>query len=125
MPDKKIVMIVEDDKTIAEACQMKLQIDGFEVLLVGNGQEGIDLLKDHKPDIILLDIIMPKMNGFDFLEAYKKKTGFEGTKVIIMSNLGQDMDIEHGKELGACDYLIKANCGINEIEAKVKEWIDK
>ncbi len=123
MSDKKIVMIVEDDKTIAEACQMKLQLDNYEVILAGNGQEALDLLKDHKPDIILLDIIMPKMNGFDFLEIFKKKAGSENVKVVIMSNLGQDMDIEHGKELGADDYLIKANCGINDIANKVKSCL--
>jgi DNA-binding response OmpR family regulator len=66
---------------------------------------------------------MPKMNGFDFLEAMKKNSNLKDVKVIIMSNLSQEMDIEHGKELGADDYLVKANCGINEIAEKIKAWL--
>lgn len=123
MPDKKIVMIVEDDKTIAEACQMKLALENFEVLVADNGQEAFDLLKKYTPNIILLDIIMPKMNGFDFLETLKKKGEFKDTKIIIMSNLGQEIDIEHGKELGADDYIIKASCSISDIAQKVKNCL--
>lgn len=119
MSDKKMIMIVEDDKPIAEACQMKLQIDGFEVAMAANGQIALDLIKKKRPDLILLDIIMPKMNGFDFLENLKKNPELKDIKVIVMSNLGQEMDIEHGKELGADDYLIKSDSSISDIITKV------
>jgi CheY-like chemotaxis protein len=123
MSEQKTVMIVEDDQAIREACQIKLQLDGLKVLSVGNGQEALEILKNNKPDLILLDLIMPKMNGFDFLEALRKDPEHKNDRVVIMSNLGQETDIESGKKLGVEDYLIKANCSIGEIATKVKEWL--
>ncbi len=119
MPNNKTILIVEDDKSIAEALQLKLQVNKFNVLLATNGEQALDMVKKEKLDLILLDIIIPKMNGFDFLETIKKDPKLKDIKVIIMSNLGQEMDIEHGKSLGAVDYLVKSDCDIGDIAKKI------
>jgi two-component system sensor histidine kinase/response regulator len=119
MPNNKTILIVEDDKSIAEALQLKLQVSKFNVLLATNGEQALNMVKKEKLDLILLDIIIPKMNGFDFLETIKKDPKLKDIKVIIMSNLGQEMDIEHGKSLGAVDYLVKSDCDIGDIAKKI------
>ena len=119
MAEKKIILVVEDDKAIAEVYQMKLEYEGFEVILASNGVQALETLKEKTPDLILLDVIMPKMNGFDFLEAMKKDPAMANVKVIIMSNLGQEMDMKRGEELGAVDYVVKSDSAIDEILQKI------
>ena len=118
--DKKI-LIVEDEQAMAKALELKLDHAGFETEVVQNGEEALDLLGAESFDAIILDLIMPKMDGFDFLQQIKEK-GIT-TPVIVASNLGQEEDIERAKALGAKDYFIKSNVSINEIVVKVAKHI--
>ncbi len=99
--------------------------EGYDVHTADNGSDGVRLAREIKPDIILLDIIMPKMDGFAALKELRKKEETKNIPVILLTNLGQDKDIEKGKKLGADDYFIKANHTPAEIVEKVREMIAK
>ncbi|MBU0458755.1 response regulator [Patescibacteria group bacterium] len=118
---KKKVLIVEDEKPLAHALELKLSHEGFETQIVSDGAQALEKAKEFKPDIILLDLIMPCMDGFTFLEELKK----EGAKtaVIVLSNLGQDEDRKRAEEYGVKGYFVKANTPISDIVKQVKAAI--
>ena len=117
------VLIVEDDQMLGDMYGSKFQAEGFTVLRANDGVEGLKLVEVEKPDAILLDVIMPKLDGFATLEKLKANTATAMIPVIMLTNLGQDEDIKKGKELGAADYFVKANQTPSEIVAKVKSLI--
>ena len=120
--DKKIkILIAEDDKFLVKVLSNKFARKGFDVIISGNGNETVDKIKSEKPDLVLLDLIMPYKNGFDVLEEVKMDKNCKDIPVIILSNLGQKSDIERGKKLGVVDYLIKSNLSINDVISKVNE----
>lgn len=118
--NKKKILLAEDDKFIARAYQDGLTRAGFEVVSAVNGQEAIDKVKSEKPDLVLLDLIMPKKNGFEVLEEIKADQTLK-MPVIILSNLSQDSDIEKAKELGAVDYIVKSNFSMKEVIKKIEK----
>jgi DNA-binding response OmpR family regulator len=121
MADKKYkVLIVEDEKMLADMYATKFTMDGFEPTIAGDGAEGLEKLKADKPDIVLLDVIMPKMDGFAVLKILREDKGLKELPVILLTNLGQDEDIKKGKELGATDYFVKANHTPAEVVNKVR-----
>ena len=101
--------------------QKKFEMEGFKVSLAENGEVGLDAAKKKKPDIILLDILMPKMDGFAVLKELKKDDSVKDIPVILLTNLGQKDDVEKGLEMGAVDYLIKAHFKPSETVAKVRK----
>ena len=115
------VLVAEDDAFLSKAYAAKLTKEGFEVISALNGEEIMEKVKSEKPDIILLDIVMPKKNGFDVLYDLKQEPSTKNTPVIILSNLGQEEDIKRGKDLGADDYLIKSDIAINDVVDKIKQ----
>ncbi len=117
---KKTVLVVEDDKYLREVLVEKLKKDGFEVVEVMDGQAGLAATAKKKPDIVVLDIILPIMNGFDYLEAKGKDASIKDIPVIILSNLGQKEDVERGMKLGAKDYIVKAHFTPNDLIAKIQ-----
>lgn len=117
------VLLVEDDEMLHTMYTQKFTKEGYEVLSGYNGSEGVKLAEEHNPTIILLDIIMPKMDGFAALKKLKKKDATKDIPVILLTNLGQEEDIRKGKELGAVDYFIKANHTPQEVVDKVKEVV--
>jgi DNA-binding response OmpR family regulator len=123
MADQTKVLIVEDDKFLSELISTKLDKEGFHIALAGDGETGIKKAEEFKPEIILLDIMLPGMDGFEVLEKLKSSTdaGIKNTPVIILSNFGQESKVERGLQLGAVDYLVKANFTTGEIVAKIKE----
>ncbi len=122
--NKKIkILLAEDDNFISLAYQDGLKRAGFEVVVAYDGVDALDKLKSQKPDLILLDIIMPQKNGFEVLEEIKNDSELKNIPVIILSNLGQDTDIQKGRELGAVDYLIKSNFSMNEVIEKIKKYL--
>jgi DNA-binding response OmpR family regulator len=122
MTDKKqIVLLVEDDEMLHSMYTQKFTKEGYDVLSGYTGAEGVQLAEEKNPDIILLDIIMPKMDGFAALKKLKKNKITADIPVILLTNLGQEEDIRKGKELGAVDYFIKANHTPQEVVDKVKE----
>lgn len=116
----KKILIIEDDKFLRELIAKKLSQEGFETLEAIDGQEGLKKIKEVRPDLILLDLILPGMDGFEILAKIKEEVSLSSIPVIILSNLGQKEDIEKGLRLGAVDYLIKAHFAPAEIIEKIK-----
>ena len=114
------ILIAEDDKFLANAYRVKFEKEEFTVLIAYDGEEAIEAVKSFKPDVILLDLVMPKMDGFATLEALKKDPATKDIKVIVASNLGQAEDVERARKLGALDYVVKSDTPIAEIVAKIK-----
>lgn len=117
---KKILMI-EDDNFMQKALRFTLQGDDYKIIVAVDGQLGIDMAKKEKPDLILLDIILPKIDGFDVLEKLKKDSIIKDIPVLILSNLGQKEDVEKGLKLGAVGYIIKAHFKLEDVVKKIKE----
>lgn len=116
------VLIVEDDKFLSELISTKLTKEGFDIHLATDGEVGMQMAEEKNPDIILLDIMLPGMSGFEVLEALKghEKEAVKNIPVLILSNFGQETKVKQGIELGAVDYLVKANFTTGEIVEKIK-----
>jgi CheY-like chemotaxis protein len=119
----KEILVVEDDQFLAKVYQTKLKKEGYNVFIALDGEEALSHIKKQKPALILLDLILPKMDGFEVLEKLKNDESTKKIPVIILSNLGQDDDIERGKKLGAEDYFVKANTSLAEILKKIQKYI--
>ncbi len=115
------VLIVEDDSFLANIYKTKFEMEGFKVSVADNGESGLADMKKKKPDVVLLDILMPKMDGFTVLKKAKADPEIKDCPVILLTNLGQKDDVEKGLELGAVDYLIKAHFKPSETVDKVKK----
>ena len=121
MPKKKNrVLLVEDEKMLADMYATKFTMDGYDTNTAYDGEAGFAKAKELLPDIILLDIIMPKIDGFGVLKMLREDESTKKIPVILLTNLGQDEDIKKGKQLGAADYFIKANHTPAEIVGKVR-----
>ena len=118
------VLIVEDDTFLANIYKTKFEMEGFKVSVSENGELGLSDIKKKKPDIVLLDILLPKMDGFTVLENAKADKAIRNIPVILLTNLGQKDDVEKGLQLGAVDYLIKAHFKPSETVAKVRKVLD-
>ncbi|HLD19691.1 MAG TPA: response regulator [Patescibacteria group bacterium] len=114
------ILLAEDDELISQMYTTKLTHDGFKVVVAKDGEESIAQAEKGGIDLILLDIIMPKVDGFGVLEKLKKDEKTKNIPVVMLTNLGQDEDIEKGKALGAYDYLIKANLTPQQVSDKIK-----
>jgi CheY-like chemotaxis protein len=122
--EKKMIMIAEDDAFIGDIYEIKLKNAGYDVILANNGRDAIEKLESGvKPDILLLDIVMPYMDGFDVLEAMKNREEWNGIPVVLLTNLSQKEDIDKGISLGAKDYLIKSHFTPTEVLSKVEKYI--
>lgn len=122
---KKKILIIEDDKNLIKLLKESMPAKKYKIILALEGQEGIAKTKEELPDLVLLDILLPGISGFDYL---KKIKGDETTKkipVIILSNLGQDQEIQIGLKLGAVDYLVKSDITIDQVVAKVNKFIEQ
>lgn len=115
------ILIVEDDKFLRELIVQKLIKEKYEVSEAIDGEQGIRKIKEEKPDLVLLDLILPGIDGFEVLSKMKDEPGLSSIPVIILSNLGQKEDVERGLKLGAVDYLIKAHFTPGEIIEKMKK----
>ncbi|MCA9364838.1 MAG: response regulator [Candidatus Moranbacteria bacterium] len=123
MAENAKILLVEDDNFIVDIYQKKLGEVGYQVTVANNGQEAIDALKKEKPDVMLLDLVMPYMDGFEVLEAMKKEGMTDEISVILLTNLSQKEDVEKGMESGAKDYLIKSHFTPSEVVEKIKKWV--
>jgi DNA-binding response OmpR family regulator len=115
------VLLAEDDKFISKAYSEGLKNEGLEFKQVANGKLALELMKEFKPNIVLLDLMMPIKSGFEVLTEMRLDAELKKIPVIILSNLGQESDIKKGKELGAVDYLIKSDHSLNDVIQKIKE----
>ena len=115
---KKALLIVEDERPLAHALELKFSHEGYEVSMATNGEEALEMIKGTKFAAVLLDLIMPGIDGFAVMEEMKKKK--LNTPVIVLSNLGQQEDQDRAAELGAKGYFVKSNTPISEIVKNVK-----
>ena|SRR3989344_5359791 len=124
MPNKKPkVLMIEEDHFLRKIYRDKLSRSGFEFLEATNGEEGLNKIIAERPDVILLDLILPRKNGFDVLIDIKSNKNTENIPVIILSNLGQESDIQRGLALGAKDYLVKTEVSLSEVIEKAREQL--
>jgi len=121
----KKILLIEDEEIMIGLLQKKLQKEGFDVSVGRNGEEGLEIMGKQKPDIVLLDIIMPKLGGFGVLEAMSQSDSLRDIPVIIISNSGQPVELDRAKRLGVRDWLIKTNFDPQEVADKVIKQIGK
>ena len=115
------ILVAEDDRFLRKAAEMALKRQGYTVLTAANGEEALRTARSVLPDLILLDLIMPKLNGFDVLQALKKDAPTAHIPVIILSNLGQDRDVQQALDAGASAYLIKTDLSLQGLVQRVEE----
>lgn len=121
MKTPKKILIIEDEKTLARALELKLTHAGFSVHAVFNGEEGISCVESESFDLILLDLIMPKVDGFGVLRILKEKE--IKTPVMVLTNLGQENDVKRTKEFGVKEFFIKSNTPIATIIERVQKLL--
>jgi len=119
------VLLVEDDIALREIYSARFSAENFEVLTASDGEEALSQAIKGKPDLIILDIMMPKISGFDVLDILRSTPETKNTKVIIMSALSQSSDVERGKKLGADAYLVKSQTTLSDVVDKAKEILAK
>jgi DNA-binding response OmpR family regulator len=117
----KKILVIEDEKPLARAMELKLTHSGYEIKTAFDGLEGLEMVKADKFDLLILDLIMPKLDGFGFLEELKKL----GMKIptIIISNLSQESDVSRAKEYGVTDYFIKSDSPLSTLAERVNKMI--
>ena len=119
---KKILM-VEDEEIMIDLLQRKIAQEGYEIKVARNGEEGLAAMKEEKPDLVLLDIIMPKMGGFEVMEKMQEDKDLKKIPVIVISNSGQPVEIDRAQKMGAKDWLIKTEFDPQEVIEKIKKQI--
>jgi DNA-binding response OmpR family regulator len=122
--DKVKILLVEDDFFLADIYQTKLAVEDFDVVVAQDGAEGLQKAQTEEPDLILLDIMLPKMDGLEVLKKLKADNRTKHIPVILLSNLGQEFVVKGGMNLGAVDYLLKSDLTPREVIDKIKDHID-
>ncbi len=119
---KKKVLVAEDDPSLSQIISSRLMRAGVDVVKVKTGEETLAAIRDTKPDLILLDLILPgKYDGFEVLQKMREDPALSSRPVVIISNLGQESDIQHGKQLGAVEYFVKAKTSIEDLINKIRD----
>lgn len=119
------ILIIEDDKFLRDLMGKKLENENYGVVMAEDGEKGLEKMRVEKPDLVLLDLILPGIDGFEVLANIKKDTAIASVPVVILSNLGQKDDIEKGFKMGAAEFLIKAYYTPGEIIEKIKQILKK
>ncbi len=122
--NKKEVLVIEDDKYLCDIYRENLEGIGLKVIIAHNGVEGLKRIKKEKPDLILLDLVLPEKKGLDVLREIKEDKKLKNIPVIILSNLGEEEDIKKGIGLGASDYMVKIKFAPDEVIKKIKSILD-
>lgn len=120
MIPKKKILLVEDDKALAAVYVSRLQLEGFDVRHVLNGEEALSAALEYKPDLIVLDAMMPKISGFDVLDILRNTPETSNVRIVMLTALSQDKDRETAKRLGADDYLVKSQVVIGDVVERIK-----
>ncbi len=125
MDNKKKVMIVEDDAVLVNALSLSLEDEGYEISVATDGEEAEKKIMKEKPDLILLDLLLPIKSGFEVLKAMRANEETKGISVVILTNFEQETSVDEGMKLGAKDYIVKANIDIKDIPGIVKKYLPK
>lgn len=123
MDQKKKILLVEDDVALAAVYRSRLELEGFEIREVNNGEEALSVTLDYRPDLILLDAMMPKISGFDVLDILRNTPETGDVKIIMLTALSQPKDKERAEQLGVDDYLVKSQVVIGDVVARVKHHL--
>jgi len=115
------ILLAEDDEFIIDIYTKKLEQEGFSVESAKDGEEALLKIKEKVFDLVLLDIVLPKLDGWQVLQEIRKDPRFEKTKIVVLSNLGQKSEVEKGVDLGAAKYLIKANYSPSQMVKEIKK----
>ncbi len=122
----KAILIVEDESFLSKVLAERMEDEGFgRIDVAGNGEEALQKVSSHQPDIILLDMILPRMNGFEVLEHLQADAKNKKIPVLVLSNLGQDQDVDQAKKLGATDYIVKSNFSLQKVVEKIASILKK
>ena len=121
--NSKKILIVEDDTHVSKVFQIQFEKMGFKTVLGFDGEEAIKMLSSEKPDLVILDLMIPKKDGFEVIEEIRKNSEFLKTPVIVISNLGQETDKARALGLGATEYLVKIDHPIQDIVDMVKAYL--
>jgi DNA-binding response OmpR family regulator len=119
----KKILFVEDDDALAGVYLVRLQAEGFEVRRVANGEEALAAATEYRPDLVLLDVMMPKVSGFDVLDILRNTPETANLKVIMLTALSQEADKKRAQDLGVDDYLVKSQVVITDVIAKIKQHL--
>ena len=117
----KSILLIEDDPFLVEIYSTKLKEAGFSVIVAGEGDEGLKKMKEKTPDLLLLDIVLPSLNGWEIIRDIKEDEKLSNLKIVILSNLGEKEEIEKGLKLGAVRYLVKAHYTPSEVVEEIKK----
>ncbi len=115
------ILIIEDDSFLQGLVATKLTKEGYEIVTAANGEEAVKVADEKKPDFILLDLVLPGMDGFEVLSKIRKNDSLKKTPIIVFSNLAEDKDMAKAKELGANEFMVKSNFTLDELAVKIKE----
>ena len=118
--EKKKILLVEDDTALASVYRSRLELEGFAVEHVGNGELALSKVVEYRPDLVVLDAMMPKVNGFDVLDILRNTPGTTNTRVIMLTALSQPKDKERAEQLGVDDYLVKSQVVISDVVERVR-----
>lgn len=116
----KKILLVEDDDALANVYLMRLKAEGFNIVRVSNGEDALAAAKEHKPDLVLLDAMMPKVSGFDVLDILRNTPETANLKIVMLTALSQESDKERAQGLGVDDYLVKSQVVITDVIDRVK-----
>ena len=122
-PKQKRILFVEDDDALANVYIMRLQAEGFDVRRVANGEDALATAINYRPDLVLLDVMMPRVSGFDVLDILRNTPETSGLKVIMLTALGQESDKEREKSLGVDDYLVKSQVVIADVVDRIRQQL--
>jgi DNA-binding response OmpR family regulator len=119
----KKILLVEDDDALASVYQTRLEAEGFSLRRVPNGEDALAAALEYKPDLILLDVMMPKVSGFDVLDILRNTPETTNVKIVMLTALSQDSDRERAESLGVDDYLVKSQVVIADVVEKIKSHL--
>jgi len=119
----KKILLVEDDDALAATYMTRLEAEGFQIRRVNNGEDALSAALDFKPDLMILDVMMPKVSGFEVLDIIRNTPETAGLKVMMLTALGQDADKARATELGADDYLVKSQVVIADVIGRIKHHL--
>lgn len=117
------ILLVEDDSLIVKIYSTRLKADGFTIISADNGEDGLTVAEKEFPDLILLDVMMPKVDGFTVLQKLRENPKFRQTPIIVYSNLGQESEMQKAIQMGATEFIVKANISPTELVTKIKSYI--
>lgn|SRR5690606_12101800 len=123
MDTKKKILLVEDDQSLAAVYRSRLELEGFEIQEVNNGEKALSAAIEFKPDLILLDVMMPKISGFDVLDILRNTPATANIRVIMLTALSQPKDKEKAQSLGVDDYLVKSQVVISDVVERIRHHL--